>query len=194
MNFILASANEHKSQELSSLLATSGLCVSAASKKIDVIEDGESFSENAFKKAQAYYEHFKSPVVSDDSGLIVQTLPGELGIHTARFGGEGLSDEQRSKKLLEQLEEQKVRNAYFICLLCFYFGPDEYYFFEGRLNGEISHEYKGDQGFGYDPVFIPEAFSEQGQTLAQLGEWKSMHSHRAQACFFASKFFENFQI
>lgn len=192
--FILASSNPHKAQELNRLLRSGNFSIKASEKKIEVIEDGKSFSENAFKKAKAYFEILKKPVVSDDSGLTVEALPDDLGIYSARFGGPGKTDEQRAKLLLERLNTEELlqtdkRKAAFICYLCFYFGPDEVYFFEGRLNGIISQEYRGDSGFGYDPVFIPNDGPED-KTLAEIPQWKEEHSHRALASKQALKFLE----
>ena len=140
----------------------------------------------------AYALEQGGPVMADDSGLVVQALPNQLGIHTARFGGEGLSSFERNKLLINamssfsQLEE---RSAYFICVLCFYFSEEEFFFFEGRLEGNIDTEIKGEMGFGYDPVFIPTQ-SKESLSLAMLPSWKREHSHRALACQHAQKFFK----
>lgn len=185
----LASGNQHKAEEFAELFDLNILNVEAAPKKVDVVEDGLTYSENALKKAQAYYEEFKVPVVSDDSGLNVQALPDDLGIQTARFGGEGLSASERNTLLLEKMKGVNEREAEFICVLCFYFSPDEVFFFEGRLKGTIGQEQLGDEGFGYDPVFMPTK-TEEGKSLAQLPEWKQLNSHRALACQSALKFFK----
>lgn len=189
--FILASGNSHKASEFSKLLSAEIITVQPASKKIEVIEDGLTFYENSLKKAQAYYEEFKKPVLADDSGLCVAALPTELGVQTARYGGEGLSDQDRAQLLVENMKELDNRQAYFVCVLCFYISPEEIYYFEGRLTGDISTEYRGDQGFGYDPVFIPEAL--ENLTLAEKPDWKEDHSHRAKACQQAQKFFKSQQ-
>lgn len=187
--FILASGNTHKAQELSRYLSSS-ITVQAAPETFVVKEDGKSFEENAFKKAVHYFQCLKHPTVADDSGLMVEALPDELGIHSARFGGEGLSDHQRSLLLLEKLENEPNRKACFISYLCFYLAPEEVFFFEGRLNGIISEQFRGDRGFGYDPVFIPQK-DHNALTLAQQPEWKDQHSHRSQACQAAKTFFES---
>ncbi len=185
-NFLLASSNNHKAQELSELLAP--LLINPSSEKLEVVEDGISFSENSFKKAKAYYDRFKAPVLADDSGLCVEALPDELGIYSARFGGQGLSDKARAEFLLTKLENISNRKAYFICDLCFYLDPNEVFHFEGRVYGEIAQNYRGDHGFGYDPVFIP-LKHEGPETLGEIPEWKSKNSHRSIACFEALKFF-----
>ena len=188
MEFILASSNAHKAQEFSLLFNDSSIDVLAADEKLEVVEDGSTFNENAYLKAQAYFKKFKRPIMSDDSGLVVEALTGELGIHSARFGGKRLLDRERAELLLQRMEGKSDRRAYFHCSLCFYLSDDEIYFFEGRLAGEISLEYLGDAGFGYDPVFIPEELKGEGLTLAQAPEWKEKNSHRAQACRFATNF------
>jgi XTP/dITP diphosphohydrolase len=189
MEFLLASGNAHKATELNILFNNSMIDIISAQQSIDVIEDGDTYEENAFKKAKEYYEKYNRPVVSDDSGLNVFSLPDDLGIYSARFGGEGLSDTQRVELLLEKMKGVTDRSAYFSCVLCFYIGPDEVYFFEGRLSGEISHKMSGTDGFGYDPVFIPSGH-EGDSTIAMIPEWKKDNSHRYKACRFAIKFFE----
>ncbi|GAB4415917.1 MAG: RdgB/HAM1 family non-canonical purine NTP pyrophosphatase [Bacteriovoracaceae bacterium] len=190
IDFILASSNSHKAEEFNVLFQSSPIKVSAAETKIEVDETGESFRENALLKAEAYYKKFKKPTLADDSGLTVLALPDELGIYSARFGGAGLTDRQRAVLLLEKMQDisEGSREAFFTCVLCFYLSPKEIFFFEGRLRGAIGHEYIGEHGFGYDPVFIPE--KGNGKTLAELPELKDQISHRATAVKEAVTFFE----
>ena len=182
MELILASGNSHKASEFSELCKTEALSVCAASEKLEVIEDGASFLENSFKKAEAYYQKYKKPILADDSGLVVECLPDQLGIHTARFGGDGLTDEQRARLLIKECLEVPAdqRPAYFICVLCFYISPEEIFFFEGRLEGAVALSYEGTQGFGYDPVFIPTNGNGE-ETLAMRPEFKKAESHRSKA-------------
>lgn len=192
MKLILASANKHKAIELTTLLQKTGISVVPAADKIEVVEDGATFIENALKKAEAYFTHFKKPTIADDSGLIVDALPGELGVQTARFGGDGLSDRERCELLLERLEDKKdisQRSAYFVCQLCLYLSSDEIFFFEGRVQGHIADKISGSDGFGYDPIFIPKD-GDGLSTFAELAAWKEQYSHRATACFEISKFFK----
>jgi XTP/dITP diphosphohydrolase len=191
-DLILASGNSHKAEEFSELFDSNILNIKAAQKKLDVVEDGLTFRENALKKGVAYYNEFQLPVMADDSGLVIEALPDQLGIHTARFGGEGLSARQRNElliKTMSEIEELEKRAAYFICVLCFYLNESEVFFFEGRVDGHISFELSGDQGFGYDPVFLP-VNGPEGLSLAEVPEWKNEHSHRAVACQHAQKFFK----
>lgn len=192
LNLILATGNAHKAEEFKELLDQKCFAINAANEKVNVVEDGKSFYENAFKKAQTYASFFKGPVFSDDSGLTVEALPDELGIYSARFGGKGLNDKDRAELLLEKLKgfpDKEQRKAYFTCVLCFYLSEDEAFYFEGRVDGHIGHEYRGDKGFGYDPVFIPEGLEDQNLTFAEAEEWKQLNSHRAKACQMANKFF-----
>lgn len=187
--FLLATGNAHKAEEFAKIFNPEVLKIEAAPEKLDVIEDGLTFNENALLKARAYYEKFGKPVMADDSGLCVEALPEELGIYSARFGGEGLDNRQRAELLLEKMKGEENRKAYFVCVLCFYLGENEIYFFEGRVDGTVSQEYKGEHGFGYDPVFEPLG-DHGGKSLAELPEWKDENSHRAKACFHAEKFFK----
>lgn len=185
--FLLASGNSHKAQEFNQLFGE-GLIVESASEKLEVIEDGETFQENALLKARAYFERFKTPVMSDDSGLIVNALPNELGIHSARFGGESTNYPEKMELLLKKLQGMADRSACFVCYLCCFKSPEEVFFFEGRMDGEIASEVIGAGGFGYDPVFLPK-HAPKGKSLAEIPDWKNQHSHRAQAAKQAQKFF-----
>jgi XTP/dITP diphosphohydrolase len=182
MDCILATGNAHKAGEFKELCPAEIISISAASEKLDVVEDGTSFMENSFKKAKSYYDRYQKPVLSDDSGLCVAHLPEELGIESARFGGTRLSDEERARLLISKCSEfsDQQRSAYFICVLCLYLSEDEVFFFEGRLEGAISKDYRGNQGFGYDPIFIPSNGNEN-ETLAMQPEFKKKHSHRSKA-------------
>jgi XTP/dITP diphosphohydrolase len=195
--FILASSNAHKAAEFNVLYEQSNIVIESAAYKLNVVEDGNTFEENAFKKAQAYFDEYKMPVMADDSGLTVNALFGELGVQSAYFGGDKFTDKERALLLLETLKNVPTaqRDAYFTCVLCFYLNEKEVYFFEGRMSGSIGEGYEGEFGFGYDPVFIPSNYGDQNnrQTLAQLPEWKNDHSHRAKACLLAKKFFSNFR-
>jgi len=189
IDLILASGNLHKAEEFSALFSIDFINIKAAEQKIEVIEDGSNFYENAFKKAKSYYDFYKTPVMSDDSGLCVLALPDELGIHSARFGGEGLSDKDRAELLLDKVKNLDDKDAYFVCVLCFYLSPKEVFYFEGRVEGKINEIYRGETGFGYDPVFVPKNL-DNGLTMAEMPEWKMNNSHRSKATEAAIKFFK----
>ncbi len=189
MNFLLASGNAHKAEEFKELFQGT-LSVSPAPASIEVDETGKTFTENAFLKAKAYFDTYKVAALADDSGLVVESLPDILGVQSARFAPELPSYADKCKLLLQMLEGKK-REAYFVCVLCFYLSPEEVYFFEGRVHGEIGFELKGEKGFGYDPVFIPERKEADGKSLAELPEWKNEFSHRAKASQNALQFFKD---
>lgn len=189
MKLILASSNPNKAKEFNELLRDSNMEFESAIEKLEVIEDGDTFNQNSFKKAKAYFEKYRTPCVADDSGLVVNSLPNMLGVHSARFYPESSSYEDKNKKLIELLKGKEDRSAYFVCVLCFYLSHDEVFFFEGRVHGEIGTELKGSGGFGYDPAFLPNGM--EGRTLSELSEWKNQNSHRAKALKEAVIFFKN---
>lgn len=194
MELILASSNTHKALEFSELFDPKVVSVVPAKEKVEVEESGGSYFANALLKAEAYFQKYRQPVIADDSGLNVEALPEELGITSARFGGEGLSDKDRALLLLAKMEGQSNRNAYFSCVLCVYLNEKEIFYFEGRMNGTIAYSYRGEGGFGYDPVFIPLEKTEEGLTVAELNEWKQKNSHRAIAVGFAQKFLSSRKV
>jgi XTP/dITP diphosphohydrolase len=189
MELLLATGNAHKAEEFAELFDPSLITIKAASEKIEVVEDGLTYFENALLKAKAYYDRYKVPVIADDSGLNVEALPSELGLYSARFGGPGLSDKDRAELLLKKMDGVSNRQAYFSCVLCVYLSEKEIFYFEGRMSGQIGYTYRGEGGFGYDPVFIPLDMLSSGLTVAELHEWKQKNSHRAVATSLAQRFF-----
>ena len=189
--FLLASGNKHKAEEFRELFEGK-ITVNPAPGTLEVEETGKTFIENALIKARAYYEAYKVPTLADDSGLVLEAFPELLGVQSARFLPELSSYSDKCGKLLDIYREKNpsTRNAYFVCVLCFFISPDEYYFFEGRVHGVIGEKIQGTHGFGYDPIFIPERKECDGATLAELPEWKNEFSHRAKASRAALSFFE----
>ena len=190
-SFLLATGNAHKAEEFKELFRDT-LTINPAPRTLEVDETGKTFVENALLKAKAYYETYKAPALADDSGLVIELMPDILGVQSARFAPELSDYADKCRKLLQMMDEAhlKHRQAHFVCVLCFYLSPEEIYFFEGRVHGVISHELKGDRGFGYDPLFIPERKENDGKSLAELPEWKNEFSHRAKASKSASDFFK----
>lgn len=188
MKLILASSNAGKLKEFQLLFKDSEIELELPSYQIEVEETGETYLENALLKAKAYYDEFKKPTISDDSGLNVEALPGLLAVKSARFAPELKTQDEKNQKLLELLEDQADRSAYFVSQLCCYLNPDEIFFFEGILKGNIANQVSGDGGFGYDPVFIGEG---RDTTLAQDSDWKNLNSHRYRAVQKAMDFFRN---
>lgn len=189
-SFILASGNAHKAEEFKELFQ-GVIKVSPAPKTLEVDETGKTFTENAFLKAKAYFDTYKVPALADDSGLNIEALPEILGVQSARFSPELPAYADKCRKIIDLLSTKENRAAYFQCVLCFYVSPDEVYFFEGRVHGTIGGELKGEHGFGYDPIFIPERKENDGRTLAELPEWKNEFSHRAKASLAALQFFKD---
>lgn len=147
----------------------------------EVEEDGRTFLENALKKAREVSRHISETVLADDSGLEVDVLGGEPGIHSARYAGPGADDEANNAKLLKALEGVPAdkRGAVFRCVLVLFCPDGRSASFEGAWRGRILSEPRGTMGFGYDPLFLDPG---QGLTAAELPpEVKNRISHRGQA-------------
>ena len=147
----------------------------------EIIEDADSFEGNARIKAETVFQKTGFACFADDSGLVVPALNGMPGVKSARYAHDyGPVDHgANNRKLLSALESVSERKAYFITVICLKWSADQIFYFEGRIHGEIHTEMKGDKGFGYDPLFIPEGFN---QTFAELGaSVKNTISHRALA-------------
>lgn len=184
MEIVLASRNPGKAREVAAYLV--GLPVrlqtlDAAGVSAEVEEDGATYAENALKKARGAAEATGLPALADDSGIEVDALPGELGVRSARFGGEGLDDAGRNRRLLERLAgvAEARRGGRFRCALAFCRPDGAHHFFGGELEGRVLESPRGAGGFGYDPLlFLPEL----GCTVAELDiETKNRISHRGRA-------------
>lgn len=188
----IASKNKGKIEEIRSYLTGFGFEIFSLldSPEIpDVAETGSSFEENALLKAKAVYNVVKIPVLADDSGLEVGALGGSPGIYSARFSGAGATDEKNNLKLLDELKSfpDEKRTARFICVLVLYDGMNSRYF-DGACEGKIAFSPAGNNGFGYDPLFIPEGYE---QSFGELGDSvKSKISHRAKALLSLKKFLD----
>ena len=127
--------------------------------------------------------------MADDSGLCVKTLHGEPGIFSARYGGKGLTDKQRYEYLLKNIKEKDDLSASFICALVLYINPNNIYIVQEEVKGEITFEPRGNNGFGYDPVFF---IPEFGKTAAELtNDEKNSISHRGKAAKMMKKIIDN---
>jgi XTP/dITP diphosphohydrolase len=183
---IIATGNAHKVAEFDQLLKDCGFEVRSAkvcSGMPHVLEDGDTFDANAAIKARALRKLAPEDVwvVSDDSGLEVDALGGAPGIHSARYAGEGAADRENLCKLLSEMRDfdRGARGARFRCVLCLIDPAGKERFFDGACEGRMATQPKGNEGFGYDPAFIPDGYEE---TFGQLGESvKSRLSHRARA-------------
>jgi len=184
MKLIFATKNKGKMKEINNILAGSALQVISmeeAGFDMDVIEDGETFEQNAMKKAIEIMKASGMPVLSDDSGLEVDALDKKPGVYSARFLGESTPFSEKNKKILELLKDvsEKERSARFVCVIAAAFPEGRTLTARGELEGQIAFEIKGEHGFGYDPiVYIP----EYGMTVAQMTEeLKNEVSHRGKA-------------
>lgn len=190
-DLMMATNNKNKVLELNQLFSNSTINVYLPENGEDVEETGKTYRDNAYLKAKAYYDKFKRPVMADDSGVSVAALPSELGLYSARFGGPGLTPIDRCHLLLEKLKDvpDDKRSAKFICTLCVILNDHETYFFEGEVKGKIGYEMKGENGFGYDPLFLPEELDYK-KSLAEVPDWKKENSHRSRASQKVIQFFE----
>ncbi len=192
---VLATGNEHKAEEFRDLFAGSKFKVLSAKKyggMPKVIEDGNTFQKNAYLKAYSLFKQLKKKhwVIADDSGLEVDYLDGAPGIYSARYAGTEASVSENVDKLLKNLEAipESERKASFRCILCLIDKDGGTYYFEGICEGFIGRKPRGESGFGYDPIFLPEGHKS---SFAELGESiKSELSHRAKAVIACKQFFK----
>ena len=184
MKIVFASRNEGKLNEIKSMLADTKVELISLTDYDgipEIVEDGKSFLENAFKKAKIISGITGETVLADDSGLTVGVLNGEPGIYSSRYAGEKATDEENNAKLLANLKNvpPEQRTASFHCVLVLYQPDGSFESFEGNWRGQIIDEKRGSNGFGYDPIFwVP----EMKMTAAELpSAVKNKLSHRGQA-------------
>lgn len=182
MDLIIASNNKGKIIEYKGLLQGFGYTVFSQSEKninIEVEETGTTFEENAILKAQAIYDKTHECVISDDSGLEVEALNNEPGIYSARYKGL-TSEKERRLEILKDLEGKINRKAKFTACICYIDEKGKTHIFKGEWKGTIAFKEEGQNGFGYDSIFIAE--ESNGKTTASLPiEFKETYSHRAKA-------------
>lgn len=182
MKFVLATQNPKKKAEMSAILSDLGVEIVTEEElgiHVDVEETGTTFAENAALKAEAVMRVSGLPAIADDSGLCVHALNGAPGVYSARYGGEGLTDEQRYRLLLTALSGQTDRSAHFETAVCCVFPDGGRITAHGECRGSIAFAPQGKNGFGYDPVFF---YTELRKTFAQLtAEEKAAISHRGNA-------------
>ena len=184
MKLLVATNNMGKLREFNKILGELGIeCVSLKDMgiNIDVEEDGETFLENAKIKAEEVFKIAGIPTVSDDSGLEVDALSGEPGVYSARYAGVHGDDEANNRLLLQKLKDvpDEKRSARFKCAIYLVMSEDKHYFSEGSAEGFILHSKKGENGFGYDPLFFS---SDLKKGFAEASdEEKNSVSHRGKA-------------
>jgi XTP/dITP diphosphohydrolase len=166
--FVLATANPHKTEEMRAILAPLGVDLLDRPLDVpDVDETGDTLEENALLKARALVTASGRAAIADDTGLFVDALDGRPGVHSARFAGETASYDDNVTKLLAELEEvPEPRTARFVTVIAVAYPDGTAFSVERQLPGVITRARAGDQGFGYDPVFMPD--ETDGRTMAQL--------------------------
>lgn len=182
MKMVLASKNPHKLTEMGAILSQLGIEVvleSDVGVDVEVEETGATFEENAALKATAVMEAAGLPAIADDSGLCVTALGDGPGVYSARYGGEGLTDVDRYQLVLKGISGQIDRSAKFVSCICCAFPNGDRVEARGECPGLITYAPRGEDGFGYDPIFlVPEAKKTFAQMTAQE---KNAISHRGVA-------------
>ena len=190
--FVFATNNSHKLEEVTAIL---GNRIELLSLKdihchTDIPETADTLEGNALLKAQYIYENYQMDCFADDTGLEVEALNGEPGVYSARYAGDGHNAEANMLKLLHAMEGIENRKAQFRTAFALIIDGKEH-LFEGVIKGEIIKTRRGNSGFGYDPIFVPEGYT---QTFAEMGnELKNKISHRAIATNKLCKFLNSIQ-
>jgi len=179
---VLATNNKNKVKEFQSLtkdFPVTVKCLKDFGPMPEAIEDGETFDDNAYKKALHYAKVLGLPALADDSGLVVDALDGAPGVYSARYAGDNATDWDNCEKLLNAMEGIENRTARFQCVLSLATPGGAALTWEGECRGTITTERHGESGFGYDPIFYYEKFAK---TFAEIDmEQKSKVSHRGRA-------------
>lgn len=180
MKVIFATGNNGKAIEVKKLFENTEyeiVSLKDIGDNTEIIEDADTFEGNALIKAKVIYEKYKTPVIADDSGLMVEQLNNEPGVFSARYAGENCTYDDNNNKLLSELKNYpEPHPAKFVCAAVYYDGNTTHSLF-GEFMGKIVMEKRGEKGFGYDPVFKPEGYEV---TLAEMDlEEKNKISHRA---------------
>ena len=179
-SLVLATRNDHKLRELREALP--GMEIDPLPPEVELPpEAGETFAENALGKAHAACEGTGRPAIADDSGIVAYGLGGRPGVRSARYAGEGATDEENLSKLLREVGEQEDRRVAYVCAIALVTEDGEESLFEGRCEGTLAREPRGSGGFGYDPAFVPDDVDDD-RTMAELAPAeKHAISHRGRA-------------
>ncbi|KIM03827.1 MAG: nucleoside-triphosphate diphosphatase [Sulfurovum sp. FS06-10] len=195
MKIVLATGNKGKLREFKGMCEAEVIAFSDILGEMEIVEDADSFKGNALIKARTIYEKLGSDayiVISDDSGISVPLLGGEPGIYSARYAGVGASDKENLCKLIDTIKSKGVERtpAYYTAAIAIVSKYGEYVV-HGWMHGDVIVEVRGNKGFGYDPIFIPDGYE---QTLGELDdEIKKSISHRGQALALAKPIIEMLQ-
>ena len=180
MKLIFGSSNKNKVTEIQKVLPD-GIVIQTIGDlgyTEDIPETADTIEGNAILKAQFVHDKWNENCFADDSGLIIEALNGEPGVYSARYAGKQRSDEDNINKVLHKLGVEENRKANFVTVIALYW-KNKLITFQGEIKGTINYSPKGNNGFGYDPIFVPENYE---QTFAEMSlEDKSLLSHRAAA-------------
>ncbi len=212
MEIVVATKNKGKIREIRETLKgvdVKILSLDEIGLEIEIEEDGNTYNENAVKKAVEVAKRTRKTALADDSGLEIDALNGKPGINSSRFAGVDADDRERNLKILEMMKDvpHEKRGARFRCVIAIANSPispfikggeGDLYTCEGVCEGEIAESIRGDKGFGYDPIFIPHLYisvgHEYGKTFGELGaEIKDKISHRAKALEKAKELIKGFK-
>ena len=182
---VAATQNKHKIKEIDAITSQFGMKIVARDEagvpKVDVVEDGETFEENSYKKAYEIMKLCGKITIADDSGLVVDCLDGAPGVYSARFAGVDGDDEANNRKLVELIKDVpfEKRTARFVSVITKVFPDGETVVARGEVEGNLVLEKQGENGFGYDPLFVPVGYD---RTFGEIEpEIKNKISHRANA-------------
>lgn len=177
MKIVLASSNEHKVKEINEIVSGYGLEFILPSKDFDPIENGKTFEENSLIKAKEAWKLSNTWVLADDSGLCIDSLGGKPGIYSARYAE---TPQKRIERVLHEMQGKTDRNAHFACCMTLVNPQGEVaYTYTGICEGSITETPRGNNGFGYDPIFL---VKDDTRTMAELSEEeKNRVSHRSKA-------------
>ncbi len=199
MNLLIASNNQHKIKEINEIFIMMNVQNfklltpnEILSEEFDVEEDGTTFVENAYKKADFFFNLTQETTIADDSGLEIDALSGLPGVNSARFSGVHGNDAENRKKVLQLLKDtpHELRTARFRTVIC-YRSDSSTLYFEGICNGKITIVEKGENGFGYDSIFIPDHHTN---TFAEMNsQEKNAISHRTNAVKKLGEFLKNLE-
>lgn len=191
MELVFATHNQHKFEEAHASLGSRYpmLSLSSLGWTAEIAETEESLLGNARLKARAVYSELKRNCFADDTGLEIEALNGQPGVRTARFAGDSATGQENREKILQLMKGQNNRRAAFKTVIVLILNGQEHVF-EGRVDGEITTQEHGAEGFGYDPIFRPAGFN---QTYAEMPlEERARISHRALAIQEMRRFFDGF--
>lgn len=179
---VVATRNEHKLRELSQIL--DGIELSSLPSGVELPpEEGETFAANALAKARAAHEATGDPAIADDSGIEARALDGRPGVLSARYAGPDATDTENLALLIREIRDHDDRGVAYVCALAYVGEGGDEQLFEGRCEGELARDPRGENGFGYDPAFIPRELDPPDErTMAELSdEEKHEISHRGRA-------------